>query len=187
MQIHRLVHSLSGPFGAPALVGVALLALSVLLSFPAVAGSSPAADDHATQDHKDAAEGSHEGDADSDEHGETDAPAKETHPILSAANYFTDAGRGGYGLFARRCQECHGFFLEGTEIGPALVEIAQHMDYSTRKAFHAAVTAHPGGAGAARHPSKQVVPEFNQLELIAKYLREFGEWQTDHDRLNKKE
>lgn len=164
------------------LVAVAVLALLV----PTItsAGSAPAKDDHGAESHS---KDDHGESADGDGHEDSKADKGETHPIMSAADYFSDVGLAGYGLFARSCQGCHGSFMDGTDHGADLVRIALEMDYRKRKAFHATVHEHARDPKYGRAIAATGALEFNQIELIAKYMREFGEWRADRLETNGKD
>ena len=97
------------------------------------------------------------------------------HPIGSAAHYFSDLGRGGYGLYEQSCARCHGHFGEGVGQAPGLLTDDLLEGNKARRTFH---TRFNDLTEAHRILTAQDSPElgFNQLEIIAKYLRELGQW-----------
>ena len=102
------------------------------------------------------------------------------HPIGSSAQYFSDLGRGGYALYERSCSRCHGHFGEGVGYAPGLLSEKELDGYKTRRRFHAEFNrlteVHgPILNGTDGNPRLG----FNQLEIIAKYLRELGLWVRD--------
>ena len=89
-------------------------------------------------------------------------------PGYQGLRFLSQTAQAGYSPYAARCAECHGYGGEGTEAGPALNTAELAGDFRDRPAFHRAVqrgvAAHQDLLGSG--------PNFNQVELMAKFLRE---------------
>ena len=102
------------------------------------------------------------------------------HPIGSSAKYFSDLGRGGYTLYEQNCSRCHGHFGEGVGHAPGLISDGDLEGYKARRRFHREFERLSEPHGVITDGTEGG-PEFgfNQLEIIAKYLRELGQWVRD--------
>ena len=100
-------------------------------------------------------------------------------PAESASNPLSDAGMGGYVYYRLHCQSCHGHLGSGTKKASALLNTAYSQDYTARKAFHKNFRhADRRHVKVARGTRKRPGPRFNELEMIAKFLREVEAWHT---------
>ena len=98
-------------------------------------------------------------------------------PAIAASNPLSDAGTSGYHLYHRHCRACHGHLGQGTEQASALTGSAYSRDHRSRESFHQqfryATRLH---ARVARGTRNRPGPKFNDIELIAKFLREVEAW-----------
>ena len=98
-------------------------------------------------------------------------------PTTAASNPLSDAGTSGYFLYRNHCRSCHGKFGEGTEQGTGLIRTRYSKDHLSRQAFHAQFRhATPVHIRVARGTRRKPGPRFNDIELIAKFLREMEAW-----------
>lgn len=98
-------------------------------------------------------------------------------PAIAASNPLSDAGTSGYHLYQRHCRTCHGHLAQGTEQAARLTGSAYSRDHRSRESFHEqfryATHLH---ARVARGTRNRPGPKFNDIELIAKFLREVEAW-----------
>lgn len=98
-------------------------------------------------------------------------------PTTAASNPLSDAGTSGLHLYRRHCQSCHGYLGVGTKRASALIRTRYSQDHRSRREFHEnfrhMTNKH---VKIARGTRKKPGPRFNDLELIAKFLREIEAW-----------
>ena len=105
-------------------------------------------------------------------------------PATSASNPLTDAGSGGYFHYKVHCESCHGYLGSGTSKAGPLLHTDYSKDYNSRKAFHSNFHASDQPhRRVSRGTRKRPGPGFNELEMIAKFLREIEAW---HEIVNDK-
>ena len=113
----------------------------------------------------------------SDSGGETGEKAAVPDPTKAASNPLSDAGTSGFHLYRRHCQDCHGYLGVGTKKGVPLASTEYAKERKARRAFHKnfrhSTSKH---ARVALGTRKAPGPRFNELELIAKFLREIEAW-----------
>lgn len=98
-------------------------------------------------------------------------------PTKAASNPLSDAGTSGFFLYRQHCQTCHGHLGTGTDDVEALLGSRYSKDHRTRKAFHREFRhSSRDHIRVARGTRKKPGPRFNELELIAKFLREIEAW-----------
>ena len=99
-------------------------------------------------------------------------PNPEHRALLERRN-LSQLAYAGMQLFTQHCADCHGAQARGTVAGPNLHADAYHPGNLSRQDFHHAVTqgmpALRGGSGGK--PGNKDL-SFNQIELIARYVRE---------------
>ena len=135
----------------------------MLLAPPGLAGGAPAAEDN------------HGAGAGEDSAGLKDI----VHPIMSAAGYFSELGRGGYRIYTDNCADCHGTYGKAKDGVVNLVNSDIFEGYRGRRKFHERYNAlediHRGSSDTGK------LVEFNELEIVAKYLRELRQWSDRQD------
>lgn len=112
-----------------------------------------------------------------DSDGETGENAAVPDPTKAASNPLSDAGTSGFHLYKRHCQDCHGYLGVGSEKGVPLASTKYAKEHKARRAFHKNFRhSTPKHARVALGTRKKPGPRFNELELIAKFLREIEAW-----------
>lgn len=82
--------------------------------------------------------------------------------------FLSQSAQAGYSPYKSACASCHGFGGEGTDKGPPLRSAGIAGDFRQRPAFHRAVDR-----GVAAHQALLGnTANFNQIELMGKFLRE---------------
>lgn len=105
-------------------------------------------------------------------------PPLSTKPPAEAVNYaatrfLSEPAQAGQTAFGERCSECHGEIGEGMQGAPNLTDRDYAVDYRDAEAFHSAIgrdiPAHRDIIAAAHDAGRL---DFNELQLMAKFLRE---------------
>ncbi len=87
--------------------------------------------------------------------------------------FLSEPAQAGATAFADQCSTCHGLRGQGIGEAPSLTERDYAKDFRDAEAFHASVGRATAAHGAARNPSKKSATQnFNELELMGKFLRE---------------
>ncbi|MEM9060013.1 MAG: c-type cytochrome [Pseudomonadota bacterium] len=98
-------------------------------------------------------------------------------PLTAASNPLSGIGRSGFRVYHHHCESCHGYLGEGSRKAPALAGTAYATDYKSRRDFHTRFrTSSSKHARVARGTRKKPGPRFNELEMVAKFLREVEVW-----------
>ncbi|MEO1494764.1 MAG: c-type cytochrome [Pseudomonadota bacterium] len=96
--------------------------------------------------------------------------------LENAMRFLSEPAQAGATAFADQCSDCHGFEGEGTGSAPSLTQRSYSKDFRNAEAFHTSVGAAAAAHNAARSPERRsATQEFNQLELMGKFLREVRE------------
>ncbi|MEL7466811.1 MAG: hypothetical protein AAFN27_00055 [Pseudomonadota bacterium] len=98
-------------------------------------------------------------------------------PLTAASNPLSGIGRSGLRVYHFHCESCHGYLGEGTRRAPALAGTIYATDHASRRRFHEQFrTAYSKHAQVARGTRDRPGPRFNELEMVAKFLREVEVW-----------
>ncbi|MGD1924717.1 MAG: hypothetical protein ACFB03_11115 [Paracoccaceae bacterium] len=98
-------------------------------------------------------------------------------PLTAASNPLSGIGRSGLRVYHFHCENCHGYLGEGTHRAPALAGTIYATDHAARRRFHEQFrTAYSKHALVARGTRDRPGPRFNELEMVAKFLREVEVW-----------
>ncbi len=94
-------------------------------------------------------------------------------PVYVRQNMYSQVGLAGKELYQQQCAQCHGDDAKGTLLGPSLGHPAYQGGRLSRQDFHRAVSE---GVRARRWtfgdmPANEQL-SFNDIELIARYVRE---------------
>lgn len=108
-----------------------------------------------------------------------DADEEEEHHQMSLYYHkFSSVAHGGFMLYRAACADCHGVSAQGKKDAPALVGGDFSRDYADRAAFHEAFRkARAKHRAAGNAVQRAVRADFNDLEMMARFLREFDHWE----------
>ena len=96
-------------------------------------------------------------------------PSDET--VAYEVKVLSQLATSGYYLYNRRCWVCHGPGAAGGH-APSLVQRRFWHDKYPRQEFHTAVRRHGADQHDMTGDRSATVPSFNEIEQIARYLRE---------------
>lgn len=102
-------------------------------------------------------------------------------PGEKEARFFTDPGKAGMTAFGQNCAGCHGLLADGGQSAPPLLNRSYAIDFRDSPKFHSEISrqipAHNDVFLAAQNKGRL---KFNELELMAKFLREARQYMLDH-------
>ncbi len=102
----------------------------------------------------------------------------------AASQFLSEPAQAGQAVFTNGCSDCHGFDGRGTAEGPSLLDRAYAEDFRDVDLFHDAVEREIPAHSAIIGSASGRKPDFNQRELLGKYLREMRAFRAKEAREN---